>query len=140
MDAIRKLRDTGDPSVVPYLVDLYASTDNPSIERALENFLKDIKDQNAAKVYVEAYFKMSLMRFDYGTASEAASNAGNVHLLDDLQGNNIYFRVKVVDETDDPESGRHRQDREEVEGEGRDGHVWWSPSGSPTWSGASSRD
>lgn len=54
LDAIKTLRETGDPTVVPFVVQLYISTDNPKIERALENFLKDIKDQEAAKTLAEA--------------------------------------------------------------------------------------
>jgi hypothetical protein len=54
MEAIKNLRNTGDPSVVPYVVDLYVSTDNPKIEKALENFLKDIKDQKAVHAFINA--------------------------------------------------------------------------------------
>ncbi len=71
----------------------------PAFKAALDISAYDFP--TLARVYVEAYFKSSMMRFDYGTVSDVASRAGDVHLLDDLQGNNIYFRVKVVDETDD---------------------------------------
>ena len=54
MDAIKTLRNSGDPSVIPYLVDLYVSTDKPKIESALGNFLRDIKDQSAVKALMDA--------------------------------------------------------------------------------------
>lgn len=54
MEAIKTLRNNGDPTVVPYLVDLYVSTDNTKIESALENFLKDIKDQAAVNAFIHA--------------------------------------------------------------------------------------
>ena len=54
MDAIKTLRNSGDPSVIPYLVDLYVSTDNPNIENALGNFLRDIKDQSAVNALIDA--------------------------------------------------------------------------------------
>ncbi len=54
-----------------------------------------------AKVYLEAYFKSSMMRFDYGTVNQVLSFADKIHYLDELQSNTPTFRVKVVDESED---------------------------------------
>jgi len=55
---------------------------------------------DSARLYVEAYYKSSYMRFDLGTV------AGRRNLTDDERrltevdaGDIVYFRVKVVDET-----------------------------------------
>ena len=60
--------------------------------------LSDLKLPADGKVYVEAYFRTSYMRFDYGTVAEPKSDADRT--LRDIDNRElVYFRVKVTDAT-----------------------------------------
>ncbi|MFW5657256.1 MAG: hypothetical protein ACOC3T_01745 [Bacteroidota bacterium] len=48
LDALKELRETGDKSVVTYLVELLFISKSERIKERVENFLKDIKDNQAA--------------------------------------------------------------------------------------------
>lgn len=52
-----------------------------------------------SKVYLEAYYKSSMMRFDYGTIATAPSKVMDTHTLGEIYSSICFFRVKVVDES-----------------------------------------
>lgn len=51
-----------------------------------------------AKVYIEAYYKTSYMRFNYGSISNICAPP-STKLNDFVNTDLIYFRIKIVDET-----------------------------------------
>jgi hypothetical protein len=80
----------------------------PSFDARLD--LTGLELPTTSRVYVEAYYKSSLQRFDFGTVASVVTPGTTV--LDQVdQGNLIYFRVKVVD-TD----GKHGRLVAEVDG------------------------
>ncbi len=55
---------------------------------------------DSARLYVEAYYKSSYMRFDLGTVAGRLSLTDDERRLTEVDaGDIVYFRVKVVDET-----------------------------------------
>ena len=52
--ALNELRKSGDNTVIPYLVDLYVSSPSDIVKSETEKFLKDLKDNEAAKPLSEA--------------------------------------------------------------------------------------
>lgn len=54
ISALNELRKSGDTTVVPYLVDLYVSSPSDHVKSETEKFLKDLKDDDAAKPLAEA--------------------------------------------------------------------------------------
>lgn len=94
----RTLNFTGRKRIPKKLADLFVTSgDNGTIEFKAE---LDISDQDLpldAKVYLEAYYRSSVMRFDLGTISEIKSPFTGK--LDDIQSETVFFRVKVVDES-----------------------------------------
>ena len=56
-----------------------------------------------AKIYIEAYYRSSYMRFDCGTVAAPAAPADR-RLTEIESGHIVRFRIKIVDTTD----GRHR--------------------------------
>jgi hypothetical protein len=63
-----------------------------------------------ARVYVEAYYKASFMRFDFGTVANIVEPASR-RLTDTGGGDVVFFRVRVVDLT-----GEHGRLLAEVDG------------------------
>src|SRR5688500_6535444 len=61
--------------------------------------LQKFKFPSDSKIYVEAYFNLNTLRFDYGTIGEPHSPS-NTSLEDLPTDDNILFRLKVVDESD----------------------------------------
>jgi len=60
--------------------------------------LSDLKLPPDGKVYVEAYYRTSYMRFDFGTVAEPGSEEDRT--LRDIDNRElVYFRVKVTDAT-----------------------------------------
>jgi hypothetical protein len=61
--------------------------------------LDGLKLPDAANVFVEAYYKASYQRFDFGTVGKLSPPEKRV--LDEVErGSAIFFRVKVVDQTE----------------------------------------
>lgn len=54
VSALKELRSSGDNSVIPYLVDIYVNSASELVKNETENFLKDLKDDDAAKPLSEA--------------------------------------------------------------------------------------
>ncbi len=80
----------------------------PAFDAAID--LKELKLPEAARVYVEAYYRDSYMRFDFGTVTHVGSQ--DERSLRDIDNREvIYFRVKVVDP-----SGEHGKILAEVDG------------------------
>ncbi|MCS7071509.1 MAG: hypothetical protein NZM00_08395 [Anaerolinea sp.] len=79
---------------------LYTNPDGPSeFTAALDLNGADLPAE--ARVYVEAYYRASLQRFDFGTVASAGQYAGRRWTLDQLQSQIAFFRVKIVDERAD---------------------------------------
>jgi hypothetical protein len=73
-------------------------------ERSSLTFMAEIdlsryKLPSDAQVYLEAYYRSSMMRFPYGTVAETLNYASTLHVLDEIQSNIVFFRAKVVDES-----------------------------------------
>ncbi len=72
--------------------------------------LSELKLPETARVYVEAYYRNSYMRFDFGTAAQVKSEDNRtLSEIDNREA--IYFRVKAVDT-----SGEHGKILAEVDG------------------------
>ncbi len=72
--------------------------------------LADLKLPETARVYVEAYYRDSYMRFDFGTVAQVGSHEDRT--LGEIDNREtIYFRVKAVDP-----SGDHGKILAEVDG------------------------
>lgn len=54
-----------------------------------------------ARVYVEAYYRSSLMRFPFGTVAGCSSYASSRFKLTEILNSIAFFRVKVVDEAEE---------------------------------------
>ena len=54
VSALNELRKSGDTTVIPYLVELYVSAPSDIVKSETEKFLKDLKDDEAAKPLSEA--------------------------------------------------------------------------------------
>jgi len=81
-------------------VHLFQNKDAPSefqAELKLDNQSLPLK----AKVYLEAYYRSSMMRFDFGTVAQVHQFANERYTLTDIQNSIAFFRVKIVDETSD---------------------------------------
>lgn len=86
------------------------SGDAPSFEARLD--LSGLDLPPSSRVYVEAYYKSSLQRFDFGSVANVVAPGSTV--LDQVdRGSVIYFRVKVVDN-----DGKHGRLVAEVDGVG----------------------
>lgn len=59
---------------------------------------QDYNFPDHAKIYVEAYYKTNYMRFDFGTVGKIAP-PNDTFLIDFINTNLVFFRLKVVDET-----------------------------------------
>lgn len=80
----------------------------PSFDATVD--LSDLKLPETTRVYVEAYFRDSYMRFDFGTAAHVKSEDDRtLSEIDNREA--IYFRVKAVDP-----SGEHGKILAEVDG------------------------
>ena len=79
---------------------LYRTPDSPS-EFQAELHLDGQHLPDDAQVYVEAYYRSSMMRFPFGTVADAVEYAGERYTLNDIQNTLAFFRVKVVDESAD---------------------------------------
>lgn len=55
----------------------------------------------SARVYVEAYYRSAFQRFDFGTVASAGQYADQRFLLDHLHSQIAFFRIKIVDESED---------------------------------------
>ena len=66
----------------------------PSFDATID--LSDLKLPETARVFVEAYYRDSYMRFDFGTVAQV--NCEDDRSLNDIDNREtIYFRVKAVD-------------------------------------------
>jgi hypothetical protein len=78
-------------------VELRPGPDAASFDARID--LGDLDLPSEAKVFVEAYYKASYQRFDFGKV--AAVSAPASRLLNEIdRGTTVLFRVKVVDATD----------------------------------------
>lgn len=81
-------------------VHLYRQHEAPS-EFEIELRLEGQKLPQDAQVYVEAYYRSSMMRFPFGSMQDVQNKTSNRYVLSDLQNTIAFFRVKVVDESTD---------------------------------------
>ncbi len=54
ISALKELRQSGDNSVIPYLIDLFVNSTSDKVKSETENFLIDLKDDKAAKPLSDA--------------------------------------------------------------------------------------
>lgn len=79
---------------------LYRPPEGPS-EFQAELHLEGQRLPDDAQVYVEAYYRSSMMRFPFGTVADALEYADDRCALTDIQNTLAFFRVKIVDESAD---------------------------------------
>lgn len=95
----RTINFTGRKRIPKKLANLFVTSgDNGAIEFKAELDLAEQELPQKAKVYLEAYYRSSVMRFDLGTISNIKSPFTGK--LDDIQSETVFFRIKVVDESE----------------------------------------
>lgn len=95
---IRKFNYTGRKKLSKQRVEIIIIEERPHKSFSAKIDLKGLVVADAAKIYIEPYYRSSFMRFDFGTVSEPKMPISTA-LTDIPSSSAIRFRVKIVDET-----------------------------------------
>ena len=95
---IRKFNYTNRGKISSNSITITLNTDRKEKNFDAQFTLQDYNFPEHAKIYLEAYYKTNYMRFAFGTVSKIIPPPSTV-LTDFINTDLIYFRLKIVDET-----------------------------------------
>ena len=96
----RTINYTGRTKLPQNLIDIVIMEKSNEVQEFnIDIDLDEIDLPEHAQVFVEAYYRSSVMRFELGTVGDL--HTPFMSKLDDIQSEIVYFRIKVVDQTEE---------------------------------------